>query len=143
MPARKEQKGNGGDTATLVQEMRETLQKRLAEINETIAPMENERTEIQNVLQAFKGARPARTTSGAPRGRRGKRMQEFLTFVAENPGCKVMDAARDIGIQPNYLYRIADKATDAGKVVKADDGTYTLGDASADPGVRQEQQQAA
>lgn len=142
MPGTK-QRSNGGDTANLVAEMRETLQKRLAEINEKMAPMESERTEIQDVLQAFKGSRPARSTSGAPRGRRGKRMEEFLTFVAENPGCKVMDAARAIGIQPNYLYRIADKATDAGKVVKADDGTYTLGDVSADPEVRTEQQQAA
>lgn len=64
-------------------------------------------------------------TSGS-RAPRGLREQQFIEYVQKNPGSKLADIARGIGIQSSAANGIAKKAVAAGKVKKAADKTYTV-----------------
>jgi hypothetical protein len=111
---------------TLVEKTRESFEKRLQELREEIGPKQSEMTEIERVLAAMRGSRSHTSRSGNPRGRKPQREQEFLRVVEQNPGIIVSDAAREMGIKQNYLYRVAAKALDGGLVHKDDDGGYHL-----------------
>jgi hypothetical protein len=105
---------------SLVQRAREQWEAR----REELRPVVDEFNEIEDALRRLDGddsttaqEQPAATqeqSSGQTRRRRRSRngtsrSDEFLTLVRENPGITVADAATQMGIQPNYLYRIAGK----------------------------------
>ena len=52
-----------------------------------------------------------RRRPGAPRGRRGgnTRANQALELVRTKPGITIPDMAKEMGIEPNYLYRVLPK----------------------------------
>lgn len=68
----------------------------------------------------------APATSSGSRAPRGLREQQFIEYVQKNPGSKLADIARGIGIQSSAANGIAKKAVAAGKVKKSADKTYTV-----------------
>lgn len=116
---------------TVVSKAREMLEKRLAELQ----PMVTEAKEISETLDAMNG-NP--TPTAAPRARRtrsgnggsgssagtGERYEQFLQVIRDNAdGIKVADAAKEMGLKnPNYLYRLRDKAVDEGLIKQETDG---------------------
>jgi len=75
---------------------------------------------IQKALGGEKAAK-----SGGTRAPRGMREKQFLDYVEKNPGSKLADIARGIGIQASAANNIAKKAVADGKVKKSAAKTYT------------------
>jgi len=93
------------------------------------------RQEARNAEKAIKDAQAriqkalgseAPAASSSSRAPRGLREQQFLDYVKKNPGSKLADIARGIGIQASAANGIAKKAVAAGKVKKSADKTYTI-----------------
>lgn len=123
---------------TLVQRSVEQWESRLEELRPAVA----EAKEIEKALEGVRsttrqnrGGRPRGSGSGGNgRGRRnGGRRDEFVKLVRDNPGITVSDAAKKLGVNPNYLYRVAGQATDAGEVVKDGQG-YKVAQGGGDEG---------
>jgi hypothetical protein len=57
--------------------------------------------------------------SSRKRSRKGEnRAEQFTKLVTDRPGLTVASAAHDMGIEPNYLYRVAKDLVDKGEVSK-------------------------
>jgi transposase-like protein len=113
----------------LIDSVRADIEQRLNEIRPLVAEVER----LERALAALDGSVSeaplapggARTRSGRPAageaersatrpGRRGRRRRgepsrgdEFLATVRKRPGVTIAEAAREMGIAPNYLYRLA------------------------------------
>jgi transposase-like protein len=78
-----------------------------------VARLERALAALQGIEGGAATQRPApptrRRRRGRPPGRRdsGSRADQFLAHVRDNPGATVSEAAKRMGIGPNYLYRIA------------------------------------
>lgn len=59
------------------------------------------------------------------RAKRGEREEQFVAYVKENPGSKLADIARGIGVQNSAANGLAKKAVAAKKVKKSAEKTYT------------------
>lgn len=112
-----------------VDELRDELMARRTEL-------ESELSSINEALRAL-GGRPARATVtriDTPRaggrasrdGRRTTRARQALGLVRENPGMKIPEIAAEIGIDPNYLYRVMPKLAETGQVKRDGDGWFPL-----------------
>lgn len=75
---------------------------------------------IQKALSSDKSG----STSGK-RAKRGGREAQFIAYVKENPGSKLADIARGIGVQNSAANGLAKKAVASGKVKKSAQKTYT------------------
>jgi hypothetical protein len=65
------------------------------------------------------------TTGGRRRGRprgTGTRSSQVLTLVEAKPGITIPEMAKEMGITPNYLYRVLPELAKDGKVKKAGKG---------------------
>lgn len=60
---------------------------------------------------------------GRPRGS-GKRAQEALALVAGKPGVTIPELAKQMKIQPNYLYRVLPGLEQEGKVKRKNKGWH-------------------
>lgn len=100
----------------------ESARSRLNEIDK-------ERADLVKSLEAAgvsvaNGSAPSRSQEPKPaspprrRRRGGNRAEQFVKLVSENPGITVSEVARQMGIKPNYLYRISKEVVDKGEVVK-------------------------
>jgi hypothetical protein len=58
---------------------------------------------------------------GRPRGS-GNRSAQALALVQAKPGITIPEMAKEIGITPNYLYRVLPELAQDGKVKKQDKG---------------------
>lgn len=92
-----------------------------------LAELDREREELNKSLTSVTGengaSAPASTPAparGRPRrgGRKGKRADQFVKMVRENPGIQVSEIAKRMNIKPNYLYRIAADAVERGEVTR-------------------------
>jgi hypothetical protein len=69
--------------------------------------------------------RKPRTTTprrGRPRKGQPSRSDQFLEILRANPGIKISDAAKQMGLGPNYLYRVRNDLLKAGKIKKEGQG---------------------
>jgi hypothetical protein len=69
--------------------------------------------------------RSTRSTNGRRRGRRrggGTRSAQALALVQAKPGITIPEMAKEMGITPNYLYRVLPDLAKDGKVKKAGKG---------------------
>jgi winged helix-turn-helix DNA-binding protein len=69
--------------------------------------------------------RSTRSTNGRRRGRRrggGTRSAHALALVQAKPGITIPEMAKEMGITPNYLYRVLPDLAKDGKVKKAGKG---------------------
>jgi hypothetical protein len=72
---------------------------------------------------------PTACRGGARRGRRGgnTRANQALALVAEKPGITIPDIAKEMKIQPNYLYRVLPRLEKEGKVRREGQGWRPAG----------------
>lgn len=70
--------------------------------------------------------RRRRRRAGAPRGRRGgnTRANQALELVRSKPGVTIPDMAKEMGIEPNYLYRVLPKLVQEKKVKREGQGWH-------------------
>jgi hypothetical protein len=67
------------------------------------------------------GARSRRSTNGRRRGHprgSGTRSAQALALVEAKPGITIPEMAKEMGITPNYLYRVLPQLAKDGKVKK-------------------------
>jgi hypothetical protein len=105
-------------TSAVLDEARELVQKRLAELDE-------ERQRLEHALVTL-GAKATRRSPGRPRGgksasntstaravpskrrkrRGGSRADQAVKLIEKSPGIGASDIAKAMKIKPNYLYRV-------------------------------------
>lgn len=91
-----------------------------AEAKEAERAIKDAQSRIQKALH-IDGSAPASGT----RAKRGQREAEFIAYVEANPGSKLSEICRGIGVQPSAGNGLAKKAVASGKVKKSADKTYT------------------
>jgi sugar-specific transcriptional regulator TrmB len=105
-------------TSAVLDEARELVQKRLAELND-------ERKQLERALAEL-GGKAARRSPGRPRGsktsstasratvaprkrrkrRGGNRADQAVKLIEKSPGIGASEIAKAMKIKPNYLYRV-------------------------------------
>jgi hypothetical protein len=70
-----------------------------------------------------------RRRAGAPRGRRGgnTRANQALELVKSKPGITIPDMAKEMGIEPNYLYRVLPKLVNEKQIKRTGQGYHPVG----------------
>ena len=71
------------------------------------------------------GRRRSRSTNGRRRGRprgSGTRSAQALALVQSKPGITISEMGKEMGITPNYLYRVLPELAKDGKVKKSGKG---------------------
>jgi hypothetical protein len=71
---------------------------------------------------------------GRPRGRRtgsGKRADQTVALIRENPGITIPQLAEKLKIQPNYLYRVVPKLVSGGLITKDGSALNAVADAAS------------
>jgi len=123
---------------------RQVLVDRMDELRPTV----DEFHQLEETLAKFPG------TSKPKRRRKAEgitRPDEFVKLVERSPGIGVTEAAAKMGIQPNYLYRVAKDLTDEGRIVKRDTAyfppesgktNHQAGGTDGDKDVEKEQEKA-
>lgn len=123
-------------TTNVLDEARDLVQKRLADLDE-------ERKRLERALAELGGK--ARRAPGRPRGsktgstastgttrrrrkrRGGTRADQAVNLIAKDPGISASDVAKQMKIKPNYLYRVLGDLEKEGRVKKQGRQYYPAG----------------
>jgi sugar-specific transcriptional regulator TrmB len=116
-------------TTNVLDEARDLVEKRLAELDE-------ERKRLERALAEL-GGKAARRAPGRPRGskstataaapaaprkrrkrRGGTRADQAVSLIEGAPGISASDVAKQMKIKPNYLYRVLGDLEKEGRVKK-------------------------
>lgn len=117
-------------TTNVLDEARELVQKRLADLDD-------ERKRLERALAEL-GGKAARRAPGRPRGskagqsgstststprrrrrrRGGTRADQAVNLISNEPGISASDVAKQMKIKPNYLYRVLGDLEKEGRVKK-------------------------
>ncbi|HEY2715887.1 MAG TPA: hypothetical protein VGI73_06675 [Solirubrobacterales bacterium] len=118
-------------TTNVLDDARELVEKRLAELNE-------ERERLERALAEL-GGKATRRSPGRPRGRKsststggaakgtgrkrrgrkgGTRADQAVKLIESQPGISASDVAKTMKIKPNYLYRVLGDLEKEGRVKK-------------------------
>lgn len=114
------------------------IDKRLSELKAEASKLEAARAALIGARGASRAAarsnagggatrtRRARRSPGRPRGRRGgnTRGNQALDLVRARPGITIPQIAEQLGIEPNYLYRVMPKLVEEGKVKRDGQGWH-------------------
>ncbi len=110
-------------------ELVKTFEKQARDRIAELKPHVDEYNDLNEHLEAWKkpnGSAPVVPAGEAKppvrRGRKGNRAKQFIEVVGKNPGITVTEAAAEMNIQPNYLYRLAKDKVEAGEVIKEGNG---------------------
>jgi len=128
-------------TTNVLDEARELVQKRLADLDE-------ERTRLERALAEL-GGKTTRRAPGRPRGskstttastttaattprrrrkrRGGTRADQAVSLIEKEPGISASDVAKQMKIKPNYLYRVLGDLEKEGRVKKDGRQYYPAG----------------
>jgi len=126
-------------TSNVLDEARELVQKRLADLDE-------ERKRLERALAEL-GGKAARRSPGRPRGskststrsasapaprrrrkrRGGTRADQAVALIEKEPGIGASDVAQQMKIKPNYLYRVLGDLEKEGRVKKQGRQYYPAG----------------
>lgn len=111
-------------TTNVLDEARELVQKRLADLDEERKRLERALAELGGKARRAPG-RPRGSKSastGAPRRRRkrrgGTRADQAVNLISKDPGISASDVAKQMKIKPNYLYRVLGDLEKEGRVKK-------------------------
>src|SRR5437870_708941 len=93
--------------ADVLDQARSLVEKRLKELDA-------ERVRLERALSDLTGGRVGRRRPGRPRGSTTKRRRrkggtrgaQALKIVEASPGVTASEVAKQMGIKPNYLYRV-------------------------------------
>ena len=117
----------------LVDDVRRQITERMKELK----PLVDEYHQLEGMVQKLAsggsassssgrtsaGARSRRSTNGRRRGRgSGTRSAQALALVEAKPGITIPEMAKEMGITPNYLYRVLPELAKDGKVKKNGQG---------------------
>jgi DNA invertase Pin-like site-specific DNA recombinase len=114
-------------TTHVLDEARDLVQKRLAELDDERKRLERALAELGGKAAGRPGRRPGRPrgsgtkAAGAPRRRRrrkGTRADQAVALVEGNPGISASEIAKTMKIKPNYLYRVLGDMEKEGRVKK-------------------------
>ena len=115
-------------TTNVLDEARQLVQKRLADLDE-------ERKRLERALAEL-GGKATRRAPGRPRGgssakpsapagtrkrrkrRGGTRADQAVNLIEKQPGISASDVAKTMKIKPNYLYRVLGDLEKEGRVKK-------------------------
>ena len=115
-------------TTNVLDEARDLVQKRLADLDE-------ERKRLERALAEL-GGKAAKRAPGRPRGskststraaatprkrrkrRGGTRADQAVGLIEKEPGISASDVAKQMKIKPNYLYRVLGDLEKEGRVKK-------------------------
>jgi hypothetical protein len=119
---------------SLVDDVRRQITDRLRELK----PLVDEYHQLEAMIQKLGdgggssptstrrgGRRTSRSTNGRRRGRprgSGTRSAQALALVQSKPGITIPEMGKEMGITPNYLYRVLPELAKDGKVKKSGKG---------------------
>jgi sugar-specific transcriptional regulator TrmB len=122
-------------TTNVLDEARELVQKRLADLDEERTRLERALAELGGKATKRSPGRPrgskssaasststSSTSAAAPRKRRkrrgGTRADQAVDLITSQPGISASDVAKTMKIKPNYLYRVLGDLEKEGRVKK-------------------------
>lgn len=118
-------------TTNVLDEARELVQKRLADLDEERKRLERALAELGGKATRRAPGRPrgskssstgSTSSTGAPRRRRkrrgGTRADQAVSLIEREPGISASDVAKQMKIKPNYLYRVLGDLEKEGRVKK-------------------------
>jgi len=132
---------------TFVDSTLKEIDDRLRELSDEVSRLEAARAALVGNGRALSGGagrgRPRRSTAGdstgtassehhgrgpgRPRGRRaGTRATQALELVQKQPGITIPDLAKEMRIEPNYLYRVMPKLESDGQVRRDGQGWHRI-----------------
>ncbi len=115
------------------------IDDRLRELKEEVARLEAARAALVGArrrpgrppgsTQTRRRDRTDGSTASAPRAPRarrggGTRANQALELVRSRPGITIPDIAKEMGIEPNYLYRVMPKLVEDGQVRREGQGWH-------------------
>jgi len=123
------------NTSNVLNEAREMVQKRLAELDDERKRLERALAELGGKVTRRGPGRPpgsgrrgpgrppkAATAAGKPvrrrRRRGGTRADQAVSLVEKSPGISASEIAKSMKIKPNYLYRVLSELEGEGRVTK-------------------------
>src|SRR6476620_4586672 len=117
-------------TSNVLDEARDLVQKRLADLDEERKRLERALAELGGKARRRAPGRPrgSSTAKSAGTGRRrrrrgGTRADQAVALITKQPGISASDVAKQMKIKPNYLYRVLGDLEKEGRVKK--DGAST------------------
>ena len=121
-------------TTNVIDEARELLERRLADLHEERQQIERALAERGAKVKRSPGrprgsastatapATPKASGSGSPKKRRrrrgGTRADQAVELITSQPGISASDVAKTMKIKPNYLYRVLGDLEKEGRVKK-------------------------
>lgn len=118
-------------TTNVLDEARELVQKRLADLNEERKRLERALAELGGKASKRAPGRPrgskksastSTRASSTPRRRRkrrgGTRADQAVGLIEKEPGISASNVAKQMKIKPNYLYRVLGDLEKEGRVKK-------------------------
>ena len=127
-------------TTDVLDEARELVEKRLADLDEERTRLERALAELGGKTTRRAPGRPrgskstttaSTTTATTPRRRRkrrgGTRADQAVSLIEKEPGISASDVAKQMKIKPNYLYRVLGDLEKEGRVKKDGRQYYPAG----------------
>ena len=122
-------------TKNVVDEARELVEKRLADLDEERKRLERALAELGGKVTGRGPGRPRGSSSSksasAPTKRRrrrgGTRADQAVKLIEKEPGISASDIAKQMKIKPNYLYRVLGDLEKDGRVKKDGRQYYPAG----------------
>ncbi len=122
-------------TTDVLDEARELLHRRLADLDEERKRLERALAELGGKVTRRAPGRPkgsgaSKATSAAPRRRKrrgGTRADQAVALIEKEPGISASDVAKAMKIKPNYLYRVLGDLEKEGRVKKDGRQYYPAG----------------
>lgn len=114
-------------TTHVLDEARDLVTKRLAELDDERKRLERALAELGGKVVGRPGRRPGRprgsgTKASGPKKRRrrrsGTRADQAVSLVEGSPGISASEIAKSMKIKPNYLYRVLGDLEKEGRVKK-------------------------
>jgi sugar-specific transcriptional regulator TrmB len=114
-------------TTHVLDEARDLVKKRLAELDDERKRLERALAELGGKVTGRPGRGPGRPpgsgkkAAGRPKKRRrrsGTRADQAVALVEGSPGISASDIAKQMKIKPNYLYRVLGDLEKEGRVKK-------------------------
>ncbi|HVX31704.1 MAG TPA: hypothetical protein VHA80_01070 [Solirubrobacterales bacterium] len=123
-------------TTDVLDEARELVERRLADLDEERRRLERALTELGGKATKRRPGRPRggaskAKASGVPKKRRrrqgGTRTDQAVDLITSQPGIGASDIAKTMKIKPNYLYRVLGDLEKEGRVRKEGRAYYSTG----------------
>jgi transposase-like protein len=114
-------------TSNVLEEARQLVQKRLADLDEERKRLERALAELGGKVTKRAPGRPRgssakKASGGAPKRRKrrgGTRADQAVKLIESQPGISASDVAKTMKIKPNYLYRVLGDLQKEGRVKKS------------------------